>query len=159
MPLIPHPDVIEERLAALPLATFQIGDVVFLAGSRSDRLLFLKKGTVAVVKDGVEIARVTQSNAVFGELSVLLDQPHTADVRAVELSQFHVASADLLARDPFVLFYVTAILARRLNAANRLLVDLKQLTAGQRDSRVEQTIETMEGLLSSNSATNLALLT
>lgn len=160
MPLIPHPDVIEERLAALPLATFQIGEVVFLAGSRSDQLLFLKKGTVAVVKDGIEIARVTQSNAVFGELSVLLDQPHTADVRAVEVSQFHVASVDLLTRDPFVLFYVTAILARRLNAANRLLVELKtQVTAGQRDSLAEKTIETMEGLLSSNSATNLALLT
>ena len=90
MPLIPHPDVIQERLARLPLTTFQAGEAVFLAGSRTDRLLFLRKGTVVVIKDAVEIARVTQPNAVFGELSALLDQPHTADVRALEPSQFHV---------------------------------------------------------------------
>jgi CRP-like cAMP-binding protein len=159
MPLIPHPDVIEERLAALPVATFQIGEAVFLAGSRTDQLLFLKKGAVAIVKDDVEIARVTQSNAVFGELSVLLDQPHTADVRAVATSQFHVASADLLAQDPFVLLYVTAILARRLNAANRVLVELKtQLKADQR-GLVEKTVETMEGILGPYGVTDLALLT
>ena len=98
MPLIPDPDLIEESLAALPLAKFQRGEVVLLAGSRSEQLLFLKTGTVAVVKDGIEIARVTESGAVFGELSVLLNQPHTADVRAVEPSQFHVARADILAR-------------------------------------------------------------
>ena len=148
MPLIPDPDVIEESLAALPLTKFQAGEVVLLAGSRSEQLLFLKKGTVAVVKDGIEIARVTQSGAVFGELSVLLNQPHTADVRAVEASQFHVASADILARDPLVLFYVAAILARRLNATNRVFVELKtQLKASQRGGVVEKTIEKMEGLL------------
>ena len=148
MPLIPDPDVIEESLAALPLTKFQAGEVVLLAGSRSEQLLFLKKGTVAVVKDGIEIARVTESGAVFGELSVLLNQPHTADVRAVEASQFHVASADILARDPLVLFYVAALLARRLNPTNRVFVELKtQLKADQRGGIVEKTIEKMEGLL------------
>lgn len=159
MPLIPHPDVIEERLATLPVTTFQAGEVVFLAGSKSDQLLFLKNGAVAVVKDGIEVARVTQRNAVFGELSVLLDQPHTADVRAVAASQFHVASADILVQDPFVHLYITAILARRLNAANRFLVELKtQLKADQRGD-LEKTIETMEGFLGPNSVTDLALLT
>jgi CRP-like cAMP-binding protein len=41
---------------------------------------------------------------VFGELSVLLDQPHTADVRALEASQFYVADAATLLRvDPIAL--------------------------------------------------------
>ena len=156
--LIPHPEVIQERLAALPLTTFRAGETVFLAGSRTDRLLFLRKGVVAVVKDGVEIARVKQSNAVFGELSVLLKQPHTADVRALEASQFHVASAEVLTQDPFVLLYVTAILARRLDSANRALIELKyQLKAGS-GSLVAKTIEKMEVLLGPN-LTDLALLT
>ena len=131
MPL-PDRDLIEKSLAALPLTKFQAGEVVLLAGSRSEQLLFLKKGTVAIVKDGIEIARVTQSGAVLGELSVFLNEPHTADVRAVEASHFHVASADTLARDPLILFSVAAILARRLNATNRVLVELKtQLKGGQ----------------------------
>jgi transcriptional regulator len=124
------------------------GEVVLLAGSRSEQLLFLKKGTVAVVKDGIEIARVTESGAVLGELSVLLNQPHSADVRAVEASQFHVASADILAREPLLLFYIAAILAQRLNAINRVFVELKtQLKISQRGGIVEKTIEKMEGLL------------
>jgi CRP-like cAMP-binding protein len=39
---------------------------------------------------------VAEPGAVFGELSVLLDQPHTADVRALETSQFHIANATTL---------------------------------------------------------------
>jgi CRP/FNR family transcriptional regulator, cyclic AMP receptor protein len=70
---------------------------------------------------------------VFGELSALLDQPHTADVRALATSQFHVADAsNLLAQDPVTLLYVAEVLARRLDGANRALIELKnQLQAGQ----------------------------
>jgi CRP-like cAMP-binding protein len=76
---------------ALPLATFQAGETVLAAGSRTGQLLILKKGAVAIVKDGIQLARVAEPGAVFGELATLLDQPHTADVRALETSQFHVA--------------------------------------------------------------------
>jgi CRP/FNR family cyclic AMP-dependent transcriptional regulator len=125
MPLIPHAEVVQERLDALPLMTFEAGGAVLVAGSRTDRLLFLKQGSVVVIKDGIEIARVTQPRAIFGELAVLLNQPHSADVRALETSQFHVADAEVLAKDPFVLMYVSAVLARRLDATNRSLVELK----------------------------------
>ena len=40
------------------------------------------------MKDETEIATVAEPGAVFGELSILLDQPHTADVLALETSQF-----------------------------------------------------------------------
>jgi CRP-like cAMP-binding protein len=54
---------------------------------------------------------------VFGELSVLLDQPHTADVRALEASQFHVADAATTLRvDPIALLYVVMT---RLRPAHR----------------------------------------
>jgi CRP/FNR family cyclic AMP-dependent transcriptional regulator len=149
MPLIPDTAVIEERLAAFPLTTYQAGENVFVAGSRTDRLLFLRNGAVAVLKEGIEIAKVTEPGAVFGELSALLDQPHTADVRALETSQFHIANADaLLAQDPIALLYVAAILARRLDGANHILIELKsQLQAGQPGSVVGKTIDKMEGLL------------
>jgi len=42
------------------------------------------------VKEDTEIAQVVEPGAVFGELSILLDQPHTADVRALETSQFQM---------------------------------------------------------------------
>ena len=154
MSLIPDTVVFQKRLAALPLATYQAGETVFAAGSRTGRLLILRKGAVAIVKEAIEIAKVAEPGAVFGELSALLDQPHTADVRALETSQFHVAdAADLLAQDPIALLYVAVVLARRLDGANQALIELKsQVQAGQPPSVIGKTVEKMEGLLGDSGA-------
>ena len=97
---------------------------------------------------------MTEPGAVFGELSILLNQPHTADIRAVETSRFHVAdAAALLAQDPIALLYVAAILARRLDGANHALIELKrQLEAGQPPSVIAKTVEKMEDLLAFSGA-------
>ena len=77
-----------EFLAALPLATYRAGETVLKAGSKTGRLLFLKRGEVAVFKDSIEIVRVNEPGAVFGEISALLDQPHSADVRVLKNRSF-----------------------------------------------------------------------
>ena len=154
MPLIPEPAVFQQRLAALPLASYQAGETVLAAGSTTGRLLILREGAVEIVKEGVQIAKVTEPGAVFGELSILLNQPHTADIRALQTSQFHVAdAAALLAQDPIALLYVAAILARRLDGANHALIELKrQLEAGQPPSVIANTVEKMEDLLAFSGA-------
>jgi CRP/FNR family transcriptional regulator, cyclic AMP receptor protein len=153
-PLIPDAAIFRERLATLPLATYQTGKTVLAAGSRSGRLLILKKGAVAIIKDAVEIAKVAEPGAVFGELSALLDQPHTADVRALETSQFYVADAsNLLAQDAVALLYIAEVLARRLDGANRALIELKnQLQAGQPRDVINKTVEKVEVMLGSGGA-------
>ena len=121
-PLIPDIAVFQRKLATVPLVTYH-GETVLSAASTTGRLLILKEGAVAVVKEGVEIARVTEPGAVFGELSVLLDQPHTADVRALEASQFHVADAATILRETRSRFFTLAtVLAQRLDSANRGLL-------------------------------------
>ena len=148
MPLVPDTAVFQKRFAAFPLATYQAGETVIATGSRTGRLLMLRKGAVAIVKEAIEIAKVTEAGAVFGELSALLDQPHTADVRALETSQFHVADAALLLHDPVALLCVAAVLARRLEGANQALIELKsQIQAGQPSSVIGKTVEKIEGLL------------
>ena len=148
MPLIPDTAVFQKRLATLPIETYRAGETLFAAGSRTGRLLILRKGAVAIVKDEIEIAKVAEPGAVFGELSALLDRPHTADVRAMETSQFHVGDAALLAQDPIALLYIAATLARRLDGANQTLIELKnQLQAGQPHSVIGKTVEKMETLL------------
>src|ERR1700685_1877213 len=126
----------QKSIAELPLATYGAGKTVLQEGTKTGRLLILKKGAVAVVKSGVEIAKVAEPGAVFGELSALLDQPHGADVRTLEASEFHVADATtLLGQDPVALLYVTMLLARRLDGANQLLLELKsQIEAGESPS-------------------------
>src|SRR6516164_162739 len=153
-PLMPDMAVFQRRLATLPLATYQAGEIVLSAASTTGRLLILKEGAVAVVKEGLEIARVTEPGDVFGELSVLLDQPHTADVRTLEASQFHVAhAASLFAQDPIAVLYVATTLAHLIDAANHALSQPQnQLKAGQHNSAVAQKVSKIEGILAVSGA-------
>jgi CRP/FNR family transcriptional regulator, cyclic AMP receptor protein len=154
MPLIPNIAVLQRKLAGFPIATYQAGETVLSAASKTGRLLILKKGAVAVLREGFEIATVRHPGAVFGELAVLLDQPHMADVRALEASEFHVAdAASLLRIDPIALLYVATVLARRLDDANQALIELgRQVQAGQPHDAIEQTVGKMEGLLGTGGA-------
>lgn len=139
----------QKSIAALPLATYGAGEMVLREGTKTGRLLILKKGAVSVAKGGVEIAKVAEPGAVFGELSALLDAPHGADVRALEPSEFHVADAGALMREPAALLYVATLLAGRLDLANRGLVELKsELAAGAPPSLLGATLDKLEALLS-----------
>jgi CRP/FNR family transcriptional regulator, cyclic AMP receptor protein len=134
-------------VAALPLATFRPNETVLSAGSKTGRLLILKEGAVVIVEDGIEIAKVTEPGAVFGEVSALLDTPHTADVRALESSQFYVADANLL-QDKAALRHVAAILARRLVDANEAFIELKRyLEVGKPRDVVNKAVEKIQELI------------
>jgi CRP/FNR family cyclic AMP-dependent transcriptional regulator len=148
--LVPDAAALEKRLAGLPVIKHPARQVVLDAGSKTGRLFFLRNGAVEVIKDGVQIANVSAPGSVFGEQAVLLDQPHTADVRTLEQSEFYVADAPaILAGDPSVALYVAAILARRLDAANRSLIEVKrQLQAGEPHSVIGKAVEKVEELLS-----------
>src|SRR5262245_57364928 len=81
MPLVPDLAEFQKNLAALPVSTYQPGETLLAAGSTTGQLLVLQQGVVEVTRDRVPIAKISEPGAVFGELAVLLDKPHTADVR------------------------------------------------------------------------------
>lgn len=149
MPLIHEVETWQRRIAALPVASYNAGETVLTEGARTGQLFILKSGVVSIVKNGAEIATVAEHGAVFGELSVLLDRPHTADVRTLEPSQFYVADAvTLLAQDSVALLYVAMVLARRVDYANEALLELRsELHAGQPPSLIDNTIGRIQGLL------------
>ena len=148
MALIHDPEQWRRRLAALPLVSFAAGDIVFAEGTKTGRLLILKSGAVSIMKGDIEFAKVDEPGAVFGELSALLDAPHSADVIALEPSDFHAADAEALLRDPVALSYVTVVLARRIDAANQGLLQLKiLLEAGEPRGLIDSALDKIEGLL------------
>ncbi len=104
------------------------GEVLLHEGERSGRLFVLIKGLVEVRRGDVEIALVDEPGAIFGEMAVLLDRPHTASVRAQGAAEVHVvedAEAFLAAR-PGLTLPVARLLARRLDNLSSYLVDLKR---------------------------------
>src|SRR5262249_36412414 len=135
----------EKMLSALPVRTYHAGETILSDGSKTGRLFILKTGEVAVLKNSAELARVDQPHAVFGELAALLDQPHGADVRALQDSAFHVADVTLLEKEPVLLGAVARILARRFVIVNESLVALKnEIQTGHSPSAVRNVIAKME---------------
>ena len=151
MPLIPDGAIIQKSLAMLPISTYEPGEMVIGAGATTGQLLLLRQGVVEVVREGTQIARISEPGSVFGELAVLLGKPHTADVRALERSEFHVAdAATLLVSNPAATLYIAAILASRLDAANGALIEIKrQLETGKPRVAIAQTVDRIADLLSS----------
>jgi CRP/FNR family cyclic AMP-dependent transcriptional regulator len=149
MALIPDPDAFKKSLSSLPVLTFEPGETVLAAGSTSGQLFILRQGVVEVVRDGLQIATVSEPGAVFGELAVILDKPHTADVRTLERSEFHVAKASsLLTENVAALLYVSAALARRLDTANKVIAEIKgDLESGKRPGVIAKAIGKLEELL------------
>ena len=141
----------EKMLADFPVATYEAGQIVISAGSRTGLLFILKSGAVAVFKKGVEIAKVVEPGSMFGEMSALLSAPHTVEVRAVERSQFKVADAAIVMKDS--LPYIATLLALRLDAANQALFELKsRIKDGQPAEEFAKMLRQIDELLNNGGA-------
>jgi CRP/FNR family transcriptional regulator, cyclic AMP receptor protein len=130
MPPILGPTAVLDRLASLPIESYAPGELVLTAGSVTGKLLIMIEGAVEVVRAGVAIATIADQGAVFGDLAVLLDQPHSADVRAVAPSRFIVEDGRTILRvDPIVALYVAVVLAQRLDTVDGHLVEARRRLA------------------------------
>ena len=114
----------ERRVAA--------GTHVITEGGVSGHLYVLLEGRLEVIKGDTVVATITEPGAVLGEMSVLLDQPHTATVRACADSVIYEFEdpASFLIEEPGVALLIARMLAQRLNVANTYLADLKRQYAG-----------------------------
>jgi CRP-like cAMP-binding protein len=124
------------------------GTVLLDEGTTSGRLHVLAEGSVEVVRGETQVAIVSEPGAFFGEMSVLLDLPHTATVRALTPSlvyTFEDARA-FLRSDPEIALVVAKMLAQRLNAATTYLVDLKRQYGG-RGNHLDMVSDVLASLL------------
>ena len=111
---------------------FTAGGIVIDQGEQTGELLVLVSGEVEVLRDGVRVAKAREPGVVFGEMSALLGGPATATVRALTETVFSVIEQprEFLIAHPEVSLYVAELLARRLNALNKYLIDVKRQYEG-----------------------------
>jgi CRP/FNR family transcriptional regulator, cyclic AMP receptor protein len=101
-------------------------------GGKTGHLFVLVEGKVEVIKGDSVVAVISEPGAVFGEMSLLLDQPHTATVKTgtdcviVEIDD----AASFLRDQPQVALLVARLLAQRLNIATTYLADIMHQYAG-----------------------------
>jgi CRP-like cAMP-binding protein len=121
-----------EMVAHFPVVDLAPGDVLIDEGTRTGSVWVLVSGAVEILKHGAVINRLNRPGLTFGEVSLLTDADHSATVRAVEPSRFHVATDGraLLLESPEVLFFMASGLAERLDLVTSYLADLRNQYTG-----------------------------
>ena len=136
-----------DKCVGVPRQEFASGTVLLSEGETSGRLYVLAEGSVEVLRGDTQVAVVDEAGSVFGEMSVLLNRPHTATVRATSpVGVFVFDDAErFLKSNPEIAFFLGRLLAERLNAATTYLVDLKRQFEGQGDhfGMVGEVLETL----------------
>lgn len=120
--------------AGLGTKSFRPGEALLTEGEPGGGLFILQSGQVEVIREGTQITHIDEPGSLFGEMSVLLDMPHSATVKALsEVKTYEVpdAAAFLGSRPDFAL-HIAGMLARRLYYTTSYLVDLQQQVAGKR---------------------------
>jgi len=126
------------------------GALVIREGQTTGHLYVLIEGRLEVIKGDTVVAIITEPGAVLGEMSVLLDQPHTATVRAASDSTVYEIgdAASFLRQQPAVALLIARLLAQRLNVATTYLADIMHQYAGHGDhlAMVGEILQTMINL-------------
>lgn len=137
-----------EKLAVYRKVEVPAGDVLIEEATISDKLFVLDQGTLEVYRADVSIALVSDPGALFGEMSALLDVPHTASVRAVTPCSIYTieGARKFLDANPEAALPIARLLAERLQHATAYLVDVKRQFAGRTD-HFEMVDEVLEALL------------
>jgi CRP-like cAMP-binding protein len=135
-----------ELLRNHPVEHFQPGDVLLEQDHDTGRMLVLIDGQVDVLRDGVRVAGAAEPGACFGEMSALLDRAHTATVQATTAVRVAVVENPraFLAESPAAALHIAELLARRLDALNKYLIDVKSQYEGHDHlSMVDEVLETL----------------
>ncbi|HHY51102.1 MAG TPA: Crp/Fnr family transcriptional regulator [Alphaproteobacteria bacterium] len=115
---------------------FPAGHVLVPQGGKLGKLFVLRQGEVEIERNGTFINSTSQPGAIFGEMSLLLDIPHSATVRAVtDIEVFVIEDAlRVLEANPGWTLQIARLLAQRVDATTRLLAESQQqeVADGQR---------------------------
>jgi CRP-like cAMP-binding protein len=109
--------------------------VLVQEGQKTGKLYVLKSGDLEIVRDGSLVASIGEAGAIIGEMSVLLDQPHSATVRSrMGAEVYAIADPDaFLDANPAIARQIASLLAVRLQKTTALLVDMRQQAKERED--------------------------
>jgi CRP/FNR family cyclic AMP-dependent transcriptional regulator len=118
-----------------PAKVFSPGALLITEGGPPGSLFVLESGEVEVIRQGMVVATISDVGAIIGEMSVLLDSPHSASVRAKTTVMAHVVenAAQALKNRPELTYKVAQILARRLGSTTAFLVESREKLADTSD--------------------------
>jgi CRP-like cAMP-binding protein len=128
------PDILE-YFKGRKAETFKSGTTLITEGGDERKLFVLIEGQVEILRKGTQVSYVDEPGSLFGEMSVLLDMPYSATVKALSTVRAYVIDDPIgfLGSQAEIALELAALLARRLYYTTSYLVDLQQQAAGRRE--------------------------
>jgi len=112
------------------MTSFEAGQTLFMENDASRDLYILVSGSVDIIKGQKKINEITESGALFGEMSLFLDSRRTATVKAkTDVKAIRIPPEEIdrfLDSCPDVVWEITRYLAKRLDMASRILYGLNE---------------------------------
>lgn len=107
---------------------FPAGAVLIPEGGKLNTMFVLRSGELEVSREGMVVTTIRQPGTIFGEMSVLLDAPHSATVRAVTPVEVFVIpdAVRVLEQRPHLLLQIARLLAKRVSNTTATLVALER---------------------------------
>jgi CRP-like cAMP-binding protein len=140
-------EVLEACVRTMSTQLIPAGQTLLAEGQRAGVLYVLADGEVEILKGDLQITVISQPGTVLGDISVLLDTPHTASVKTTSPSRFYVITepVDFLRSHPETALDIARLLAERLHSMTGYLVDLKKQYEGSEDhfGMVDEVLETL----------------
>lgn len=127
--------------------TFDRGEILLVEGGREGILYILIEGDIEVLKGDLQVATVSEPGAIFGEMSILLNIPHSATVKALSPSRMYVAerAGEFLRSHTDITYLLAQLLAQRVYGVTSYLADLKRQFEDQKNhlGMVDEVLETL----------------
>jgi CRP-like cAMP-binding protein len=132
----------------LEIVSFAQGSALLEEGKKTHLIYILIEGRLEIFKKTIPVAIINEPGAVVGEMSVLLDIPHTALVKAAtDVKVYRINNgADYFKSNAELSWHIAKVLAQRLNAATTYLADLTKQYADS-GNHLEMVSEVLESLM------------
>ena len=132
----------------LEIVNFREGDILLEEAVKSNHVYILIEGRLDIIKNIICVATVEEPGSVVGEMSAILDIPHTAQVCAKTFVKAYKIEngSDYFKSHPQLSWYVAKLLAQRLNATTTYLADLTKQFSGA-GNHLEMVAEVIESLM------------
>jgi CRP-like cAMP-binding protein len=140
-------EVLEACARSLTPISVPAGRTLLEEGKRAGVLYVLAEGEVEISKGEYQIAIISLPGSVLGDISVLLDTPHTATVKTYTPCRFYRIDSpvEFFRTHPEAALDIARLLAERLHSMTGYLVDLKKQYEGSEDQfgMVDEVLETL----------------
>ena len=115
-----------------PETEFHPGEVLLSEGESTGVLYFLIEGEVEIRRENFPVSTISEPGAMFGEMAILLDIPHTATVKALTACRVTVVErgSEFLQSHTAIAYHLAMHMAKRVHETTNSLVDLDRKLRG-----------------------------